>query len=129
MGTTQFNKEKSDHIWFSLTYQSNNLLNEETHNTIKALIGEELLKTELVKDIHSYIHGNIVFAVNSANAETTFDTLVGILEKPMASQSPRLLFNLSIVGISTTQNGVWKCFMHIEGKDDLDTNFRQSIGL
>jgi hypothetical protein len=76
MASPQFNKEKSPYRWYSLTYQSSNELNNATHQEIKKMIAEVLLTSFEIENIHSYIHGTIIFSMNTNQAMSMGLTLL-----------------------------------------------------
>ena len=93
----QFNKKISPLHWYSITYQSNDILNEsltrEHHMLIKPLIAKILFDKIHAANFHSYIHGTIIFTVKE-NPLQHFDTAVNELLKPLTEYSPKLLFSL-----------------------------------
>jgi len=121
----QFDKDKSNHVWFTLTYQSNDALNDAAHASIKILIAEKLYNKFNIVDMHSYIHGNVIFSINPNFTETIFDSIVTELNKSLVTYTPKLLFNLSIVGIDGLNP--WVNFMYINGSDTLNKNFHKSL--
>lgn len=125
----QFNKKKSVHLWWNLVYQSNVELNEEIHNKAKILIAEIILTRCKLKvvEIHSYIHGNLIFStsVDPRHIDTYFNKVVEELTEPLAKHTPKLLFNISLVGVDTSYPRT--TYMYIEGDDNMDENFLKSI--
>lgn len=131
----KFNCEESKLMWFNLTYQSNDLLNdaldEKKHMTIKVFIAEKLVKLfqtnwEPIERIESHVHGNIIFAIQGTITLIRFNEVVNLLRQEFIPYTPNLLFNLSIVGISKINNN-WKSFMYIEGSETLNENFKNDI--
>lgn len=121
----QFNKDRENHIWFTLTYQSNDMLNDALHTSIKVLIVGKLYKKFKVVDMNSYIHGNVIFCINPPFTDKIFDDMVAELNESLVNYTPKLLFNLSVVGVDI-QNPRTN-YMYIAGSDTLNENFHKSI--
>lgn len=123
MASPQFNKKVSTTRWYSLTYQSNATLTADLHNQVKPVIAKLLVDAFTIGEIHSYIHGSIVFSINTTTPFSKFDEIVTVLAIPLAGRSPRLHFELTLV--AKNQNNVH--YMYIDGIDSMDTNFQNSI--
>ncbi|MDP1746047.1 MAG: hypothetical protein Q8L90_10745 [Bacteroidota bacterium] len=125
MASPQFNKNATSDFWYSLTYQSNDLLNKETHYRIKPMIAEILVTKIKIKNIHSYIHGSIVFSLDTPSPLSKFDEIITELKTPLFDYSPKLLFSLVFVGRDTSTPS--KKYMYIDGSDELDKHFQGLI--
>jgi hypothetical protein len=123
MPSPQFNKEKSQNRWYTITYQSNGLLTEELHHQVKSKIAKILVDAFPIVEIHSYIHGSVVFSLNTNSPLLKFDEIVVALTVPLAKHSPKLHFELALV--ARLDNGI--NYMYIDGIDSMDVNFLESI--
>ncbi len=103
-------------------YQSNETLNEELHHQAKRAIAEVLVEFP-IHEMHSYIHGNIIFSIGTNNPVSSFDDIVEALEIPLAINTPPLHFSLTLVSRTSKNQNI----MYIDGLDDLDTHFLDSI--
>lgn len=124
MPVSQFNKKVSSNRWYLLTYQSNKILNDELHNQVKTFIAELLVDKFPIVDLHSYIHGNILFSINTNKPLNTFDEVVNTIKVPLTTYTYPLLFSLVIAPKTSTGD---VNFMYISGSDEMDTNFRTSV--
>ncbi|HET8964252.1 MAG TPA: hypothetical protein VFM99_10155 [Chitinophagales bacterium] len=123
MSAPQFNKEVSPNRWYLLTYQSNEILNEKTHHQVKKDIAKVLVDKFPIKDLHSYIHGNIAFSINTLAPISILDKLINQIKEPLATYSPPLLFSINLI----SKNDDNKQFLYIYGDDTMDKNFKELI--
>lgn len=121
----QFDKLPGTPSWFSLTYQSNNELNKKFKREFKPsakVAIAKILNDNFSIEIHSYLHCNIIFSINTNNPFTEFDKIFSILLKSMDN---RLLFNLSLVSKNSSSHP--ENIMYINGSDNIENNFRRAI--
>lgn len=124
MPAPQFNKVGHPNRWYSLTYQSNNLLNVIEHNKVKRILAGYLVGNFNVIEIHSYIHGNIIFAVRTNRPIGIFDEIINKIRGTLSNHAPPLLFSLVLVART---NETQINYMYVYGSDVMDTNFLTSI--
>lgn len=124
MPAPQFNKAIHPHRWYSLTYQSNAIINEGMHHQVKRFIAEILIGNFAIEDIHSYIHGNIIFAINTQIPVQELDAIITGIRVPFVNNAPPLLFSLVLVA-KNTDTGI--NYMYVYGSDVMDEHFRNSI--
>lgn len=135
----KFNLESSvNTIWFNLTYQSNDILNdaltETLHTEIKVLIAENLFEVCKIKGgkivkMESHVHGNLIFEVQPnrfITVGTLLDVFVSVLKLKLIPHTPKLLFNVSIVGVNKT-DAPRTNFMYVEGSETMNDNFQEKI--
>lgn len=120
-------KTKTNYRWLSIVYQSNDVLNKENHGPVKTTIVEHLMKSTIldIKEIHSYIHGQIIIGVTPDTVIKSFNEAKAILQKKLVSHAPPLMFSLEIIAASNDVPPF--SWMYIEGDDDLNENFHNSI--
>ncbi|MDP1879968.1 MAG: hypothetical protein Q8K60_03395 [Parachlamydiaceae bacterium] len=124
MTLPQFDRENSIYDWFSLTYQSNNDLNDALKNQAKHEIVERILQTTPVVEICSYIHCHIVFAVKTENSVILLDDLILALRRPLVHFKPDLLFSLNLIAKSQPPSSIW---LYIYGDSSMNDKFLASI--
>ncbi|HWY36685.1 MAG TPA: hypothetical protein VNX68_18720 [Nitrosopumilaceae archaeon] len=123
MSAPQINIEILSHKWYSLTYQSNEIINEKMHHQVKKFIAELLISNFTIKDIRSYIHGNIIFAIDTNNPVNIFRNIIEAIRSPLVNNAPPLLFSINLIA-QKTDNEV---YLYIYGSDDMNAHFRTSI--
>ncbi len=124
MPAPQLNKPVSPYRWYSLTYQSNGVVNDAMHNQAKRAIAEILIHGFEIVDIHSYIHGNIFFAVNTNAPVRKFNEIITALRAPLVARAPSLLFSLVLVA-KTFETNI--NYLYVYGSDTMDQHFKDSI--
>ena len=125
MATPQFNKKTSTYSWFSLTFQSNDLLNVIFHNSAKVEVAKLLTSKFTIAEIHSYVHCNIIFAIDTKVSITIFDKICLVLEEFMPRQPQELLFNLVL--IAKDKSTPPKQIMYISGSEEANKHFKEAI--
>ncbi len=123
MPSPQFNKKITTNRWYTLTYQSTRALNDAEHHQVKRKIAEILVNNFTIQEIHSYVHSNIVFAINTNVESQVFDEIVQNLNAPLINYVPRLHFNIALVAKNDSNVN----FMYIDGIDSMNSNFLASI--
>ena len=126
MSSPQFDRKSSTIRWYSLTYQSNDILDKKVYQSSAIEIAKNLTDKFQIKEIHNYLHGNLIFAAyDNFFPDTEFDhfwiELTGVLPKHI----PKLFFNLCLVSKSASIPN--KCFMYLDGSDELDISFLEAI--
>ncbi len=123
----KFDKLQSPLSWYSLTYQSNDILNvrltHEQHCLIKPMITKILFEEIGASDFQSHIHGTIIFSVTNAPLEK-FDLIVAELTRPILTNAPPLLFSLCLIAHG---NDPVLQYMHINGSDTLNAHYLNLI--
>ncbi|HEY9083718.1 MAG: hypothetical protein COA31_006480 [Flavobacteriales bacterium] len=121
----QLNFPVSDNRFITITYQSNDYLNEELDNKTKQEIAKILVEKLDIKKIHSYIHGQIIIEVNNTNIITTLKDVISELAEPLASKTPPLLY--SVMMVPFTKDTPPKNLIYVDGNADMNNNFLASI--
>ena len=124
MPPPQFNKRVSGLRWYSLTYQSNEILNNAVHGKIKRIIAGYLVGNFNIVEIHSYIHGNIIFGITTNRPIALFDEIIECIIEPLVDMPPPLLFSLVLVA---KNDDAHINYMYVYGSDAMDMHFLDSI--
>jgi Cdc6-like AAA superfamily ATPase len=122
----QFNKKETPNRWYNMSYQSNNVINDDLHNKAKQFIAKIIKDNFTVPEMHSYIHGEIIFRIDTETPIATLDEMVKKIEKPFAEYKPdRLLYSITLA--STTAGDSPVQIMYVEGDSGMDQRFLESI--
>lgn len=127
MASPQLNNSPLNFWWYSLTYQSNELINDELHNKTKVEITKIIVDGFNINEIHSFIHGHIVFGINTIKPTTILSEIVKALNEPLARYSPPLLFSINLMAKSNPTSGKGIVHAYVNGSDDMENHFKESI--
>lgn len=121
----QLNFPVSNNFFISITYQSNDYLNEELDNKTKQEIAKTLVDNFAIQNIHSYVHGQIIVEVSNYNVISVYKNMIKALAVPMASEAPSLLY--SVILAPKSNDNSQKNLIYVDGDADMNNNFLDSI--
>lgn len=122
----QFNKRQTLHRWYNMSYQSNNVINDDLHGKVKQFIAKIMKDNFAIREMHSYIHGEIIFRIETTDPVNTLDQIVQKIEKPFAEYKPnRLLYSITLA--ASTADTTPMHIMYIEGDSGMNQKFLESI--
>lgn len=122
----QLNFPRCNNRFITVTYQSNNYLNEELDNKVKQNIASVIVEVVDVKNIHSYVHGQIIVEVSNVNPIVSLKKIIRALSIPMSSLTPALLYSVDITStVGEAPNLVSN--LYVNGDSEMNTNFLESI--
>jgi len=124
----QLNFPVSDNRFITITYQSNDYLNQEIDNRVKQEIAKTLVDNFDIQNIHSYVHGQIIVEVSNYNIISVCKDIVKELAVPMASEAPSLLYSVELASfIRKKTPPPYENLLYVEGSDEMNKNFLESI--
>lgn len=126
----QLNFPKSNNRFITISYQSNNYLNEKLDGQAKQMIAKTLVENiPNINKIHSYVHGQIIIEISTSSkllATTTLKNVVKALEKPMAANTPALHYSVDLAS-KTGEKPPYENWIHVDGDVEMNKNFLKSI--
>lgn len=124
----QIHFPKTKNRYVTVTYQSNNYLNEEVDNKVKKVIAKSLFDAVKILMFHSYVHGQIIVEVSDSSPIEDLKKIIAALEKPMASQTPALLYTADLTSFSNNNTPELPTqWISVHGDSDMNTKFLKSI--
>lgn len=126
----QINYPKTNNRFITVTYQSNNYLNEELDNKVKQVIAKTIFDSVKVLNFHSYVHGQIIVEISKENVVTDLKKIVNALAEPMTTHAlppnKTLLYSVDLTSVlkgdDPVENLIFVC-----GDDEMNTSFLDSI--
>ena len=108
---------------YIITYQSNAVINEATHNEVKFKIWENLSKDFTVLSCHTYFHSQLIIEIQTPTSSKTHNDIVAKVNSMFPKFNPELMFSVVLAGRSTDGT----TYIYAEGNKAMDDKFQIEI--